>query len=296
MNCYCHATSFENAQKIEVEGFHLGQNGMFGGGIYFSEMPEEAVRKARVSRCDCIIVATLNVGRLLTEEMAMNHFNKRIVNKDGYDSVQMTHCRTGAEICIYEPSRVTIVCIVHWDSSSIEFKGENLRDKINLNDFRTFINGRTIKLNPPNQEALIYKDKSPEEIKARRYKRLDDLETYLLNEKNHTILTDPWFKNPADACMKTLRNYLHHHIQFRDEFPELKDELDYRINRLISTLNSQIVKNKEFQSRAACLLAGIAEVVKSNDCKDEMISTLRNFLRNHRIEGPLDYFDNTDGF
>lgn len=93
----------------------------------------------------------------------------------------MIHCRTGAEICIYEPFRAKFVSVIHWDDSTIEFKGENLKT-LNLNDFKPMI------LNPPNQEPPTYQDISADQIIAKRIKRLDDLESFTLNHILYTFL------------------------------------------------------------------------------------------------------------
>ena len=113
MTRYFHATSFENAQRIRVEGFRAGRDGMFGPGIYFSETFMGAIRKARCQTVDTVIIVNLNVGRLMTEEFAHNDWNLQKVRSRGYDSVQMTHCKTGVEICVYEPSRIRILEINH---------------------------------------------------------------------------------------------------------------------------------------------------------------------------------------
>ena len=42
MKQYFHATSIKNANNIVNEGFRLGLDGMFGGGIYFAFTPEDA--------------------------------------------------------------------------------------------------------------------------------------------------------------------------------------------------------------------------------------------------------------
>ena len=114
MKKYFHATSFQSAQKIKVEGFRLGKDGMFGGGIYFSEKITSAVRKARSPTIDSVIIVNLNIGRLITERIAHNDWNLQKIRSLGYDSVQMTNCRTGSEICVYEPSRIKILDIIQW--------------------------------------------------------------------------------------------------------------------------------------------------------------------------------------
>lgn len=283
---YYHATSFENAQKIEIEGFHLSADGMFGQGIYFSEKPEEAVKKARIGKCDAIIVVTLDVGRLLTEEMAMPHYNLRLIKKNGYDSIQMIHCRTGAEICVYEPSRVKIISIVHWDSSTIEFKGNDLNN-LDLNDFKTFLTGREIILNPPNQKPPTYKNKTSEEIISQKLKKIDDLESYISNKRNHSIIKDINFKNPADYCMKSLHEYLQRIAQLNNDFPNLKPDLDRRIQNLITVLDSQYKNDLQTKEFAKSFLHGMMSVGDINSCVPEIIKKLNDFLINYKIDNNI---------
>lgn len=90
--------------------------------ILFEKL-EVATKKAKINKCDSLIVVTLDVGPLLTEEIARPHYNLQIIKKIGYDSIQMTHCRTSAEICIYELLRAKIFTKIHMDSMMIEFKG-----------------------------------------------------------------------------------------------------------------------------------------------------------------------------
>lgn len=290
MNYYYHATSFENAQKIEVEGFHLSADGMFGRGIYFSENPDEAVKKARIGKCDAIIVVTLDVGRLLTEEMAMPHYDLRIIKKIGYDSIQMIHCRTGAEICIYEPFRAKIVSIVHWDSSIIEFKGNNLKD-LNLSDFQSFLNGRKMILNPPNQDPPTYKEKSSQENISQKLKKIDFLESYISNRRNQSIINKYGFKNPADYCMKSLNEYLKRIAQLNSEFPYMKSELDQRIRNLISLLDSQYKEDLQQNEFAKSFLAGMMEVGNLNSCVPEIIKKLKKFLNDYNVDYEMDIPD-----
>lgn len=285
MEYYYHATSYENAQKIEIEGFRLSRDGMFGSGIYFSEKPEEAVKKARINKCDSIITVTLDVGRLLTEEIARPHYNLRLIKKIGYDSVQMTHCRTGAEICIYEPFRAKIVSVIHWDDSTIEFKGENLKT-LNLNDFKPFLNGRTMILNPPNQEPPTYQDISTDQIIAKRIKRLDDLESFILDRKNRVIYTESYFIHVSDYCMKTVHDYLQKIVQLHNEFPHLKSELDRRIQNLIRQLKDQTEQDQQMVEFTNFFAGDIISVsTEDNSCTPDIIRILNNFLRNYQIEG-----------
>lgn len=122
MKRYYHATSLANARKIQLEGFKPGKDGMFGPGIYFAENPMSALAKARSHPVDAVIIVSLNLGRLMTEEKAHPDWNLQIVRSKGFDTVQMTHCNTGVEICVYESSRVTIHSTVNMNIDKLIFE------------------------------------------------------------------------------------------------------------------------------------------------------------------------------
>lgn len=134
MKNFYHATSYFNAQNIITNGFKPGQKGMFGPAIYFAMDPKDSIKKAQSSILDSIIVVHLNTGRIKTEEFAHNNWNLSIINNLGYDSVQMIHCKTGPEICVYEPNRIEIIGFVFWNNKIIEIKELN-NNKIDLNNF-----------------------------------------------------------------------------------------------------------------------------------------------------------------
>lgn len=122
----------------------------------------------------------------------------------------------------------------------------NLKDIKNLdvNDFKSFMNGRTMILNQPNQEPPTYKEISTNQIILNRNERLGDLESFILNSKNRVINNHPCFLNPSIYCMKTVRDYMQRIAQLHDEFPFLKNELDIRIKKLIEKLQDQSNKKQ----------------------------------------------------
>lgn len=125
---FYHITNYEAVQHIKKEGFRAGRKGMLGGGIYFAERPWCAYRKALCGSNDVLIVALLKIGRCLTERHANTQLNLNTLNSMGYDSVQMRHCKTGIEICLYEPSRIKILDIYYYhseDDSTIRYYHEN---------------------------------------------------------------------------------------------------------------------------------------------------------------------------
>ena len=127
---FYHITNYKALEGIKAEGFKLGQTGMFGGGIYFAE------HKCSVSN-DVLIVSLLKVGRCLTERWSHKDWNLQKVNEMGYDSVQMRHCRTGIEICLYEPSRVKILDVYIYnseDDSMIRYSHE--KDSTRIIEFQ----------------------------------------------------------------------------------------------------------------------------------------------------------------
>lgn len=140
---FYHATSFQNAVKIVAEGFKKGTTGMLGAGIYFAETPTGALNKAHSPILDALVIVVLNAGRLTTETSPHRDWNLERINKIGFDSVEIRNCRTGPEICIYEPERVNIKYVVHWTDTEIKFY-EITSLNVNLTDLRFLIEGRKI--------------------------------------------------------------------------------------------------------------------------------------------------------
>lgn len=89
-------------------------------------------------------------------------------------------------------------------------------------------------LNPPNQEPPTYKETSSKEIIAQKLKKLDDIESYISDKGNRTIIQKACFRNPAEYCMKSLHDYFWRIAQLNNEFPHLKADLDKRIRNLIN--------------------------------------------------------------
>lgn len=141
---YYHATTLENAKNIEKNGFIASKNGMLGPAIYFAFKPRDALLKARCNNLNAIVVVRLNTGRIKTEKYAHN-WDLKSLNNNGYDSVQMLHCRTGPEICLFEKHRITIIGIVHWDKTNIEFY-EIDDHSMDMNDLFFLIEGRKLKI------------------------------------------------------------------------------------------------------------------------------------------------------
>lgn len=145
MKLYFHATSYQNALQIIKNGFKKGKSGMFGAGIYFAEKPENALRKALHPILDCIIIVIINIGRCKNEQFAHRNWNMQIVNSLGYDSVEMRNCKTGPEICIYDPKRIEMVSVVHWTQNNIEFNEISNLD-VDLKDFLFIIENRKVSI------------------------------------------------------------------------------------------------------------------------------------------------------
>lgn len=121
MTHFYHLTSFDNAQSIQRYGFRKGNQGMLGPGIYFAYHSHDTFDKAHSTIQDTIIVVLLDVGRSISVEKERRHWNIEVVKKLGYDSVQKINCRSGPEICVYEPNRIKIIGFVHWNNSILEF-------------------------------------------------------------------------------------------------------------------------------------------------------------------------------
>lgn len=285
MKRYYHATTKENAHKIEKEGFHLGMSGMFGGGIYFAEKPMNAKMKAHVNNCNSIIIAILDVGRLMTEEKAHNNWNLNIIKSKGYDSVQMTHCRTGAEICLYEPWRVQIIAIVEWDNYNIVFKFFNSNESdINFNDFRELINGKCVKYE--NHELQQHKNTScyQNKNKESQFNQLIELEKAMSHEEKmyYKQHSHKMFSNYNKPRIDILYDYLNMQNQLRQCYPEMKSKLDDRINYLLNILkqeNSRIARENQL---IAELMRGIGTASKPT-CAPKMISEIEKFKKNNNI-------------
>lgn len=116
--CY-HATSREAAQGIRNNGFKLCTNNrhpkMFGHGHYFTRRPVDAILKVDSNKkCEAIIEVKINTGRLRIENYAHPNWNSSFANNNGFDSVQMNHCQTGVELCVYDANRISIVEIYYF--------------------------------------------------------------------------------------------------------------------------------------------------------------------------------------
>lgn len=285
MKRYYHATSKENAYKILNEGFRAGQSGMFGGGIYFAEKPIDSTKKAHVHKCDSIIIAQLDVGRLMTEEIAHNNWNLSILKSKGYDSVQMRHCRTGPEICLYEPWRITIIAIVVWDDYNISFKSLNSSNNgINLNDFGQLIHGRRVIQEGISQMSLSTQRQDPEDDKETKLSQLSDLERSMYEqEKSYYSKRSNWHSNYEE---KSRIDILHEYLMFQNElrqfYPDLKSKLDDRINSLLKLLrqeNARINRENEFVNQ---LLRGIGSA-QSLSSAPQMITIIQKYKNENNI-------------
>ncbi len=118
-NYYYHATTREAAEGIKNNGFQLRSNNkhlrMFGPGHYFTKRPVDAILTVDSNKkCEAIIEVKLNTGRMRTESIAHPNWNSSYAYNNGFDSVQMDHCQTGVEICVYDPSRISIVEIYYF--------------------------------------------------------------------------------------------------------------------------------------------------------------------------------------
>lgn len=278
---YYHATSYENSEKIQKSGFKLGKDGMFGGGIYFSENPMSATRKARSDSTDCIIVVNLDVGRLKTEERAHNDWNLKKINKLGYDSVQMTHCRTGIEICVYEPSRVKIHTIVHWDDSNIEFitlKGNHVED-LNFNLFKFAILDKKITFDPPIDIDINLNQGENDEMKRELFQQLFVLEEILGEEEKTVLSIEQSSSNYDKPRLKMFQEYLELQRKLGLDYPESKNEIEQSIQNLLDKL--KIEKEKDLERVELCKVAmGDQFDVLPNADLDEMIEQLIRIQEN----------------
>lgn len=143
MKYYYHLTSFESAKSIFKYGFKRGKKGMLGPGIYFAEKSKDTLVKACSKVKDAMFVVVLDIGHVITVDDEHHDWNYEIVKKKGYDSVQKLNCKSGPEICIYEPHRIKIIGLIHWDKFNIEFmiiKGNS----IDISEFDYLIQGRKV--------------------------------------------------------------------------------------------------------------------------------------------------------
>ena len=86
---------------------------MFGRGYYFTERPVDAILKVDSNeKCEAIIEVRIDTGRMRTESYAHPDWNSTFASNNGFDSVQMNHCQTGVEICVYDSSRITVVEVI----------------------------------------------------------------------------------------------------------------------------------------------------------------------------------------
>ena len=154
MNHYYHLTSFQNAQKIQQQGFNRGKSGMLGPGIYSTFYPADSFKKAKCPVCDTIIIASLETGRLITVDSEHHDWNLQKVKTQGYDSVQKLNCRTGPEICVYEPDRVKIIGMIHWNKLVVEFRIVN-GNKLNSSLFTFLAQNRKVVVNRINNGDFV---------------------------------------------------------------------------------------------------------------------------------------------
>lgn len=143
MTCGYHVTTFPFAQSIQQYGFKRGEKGNLGPGIYFAFNPQHAYTKAQCKIKESMFVVLLNVGRLNTVYKIHPDWTLKTVKNHGYDSVQKLNCKSGPEICIYEPHRITIVGIVIWDTSNVKFMNIN-NYKINESEFSFLTIGKKV--------------------------------------------------------------------------------------------------------------------------------------------------------
>jgi hypothetical protein len=102
-----HCTSQSNAESIKRSGFRCGSQGLAGGGIYFAESAQDAVRKARDQ--GCVLECEVNLGRVLDVGFSGDcTLTGSRLSSMGYDSVRIP--RNGTEYCIYEPHRASVIC------------------------------------------------------------------------------------------------------------------------------------------------------------------------------------------
>lgn len=109
---YYHATSLEASKSIQKQGFRCSKKGMNGTCVYFADNPVSAVFKSRTIDPGAIIVVKVNTGRLTIETVAHPEWNLNKIKAKGFDCVQ-TNCKSGPEIGVYEPWRITIVEIYY---------------------------------------------------------------------------------------------------------------------------------------------------------------------------------------
>ena len=106
-----HQTTAEAATKIihSQEGFHIGNKGMYGAGIYFACELDHTIGKAR--SYGVAFACLVDVGRQMTVTHGCKHVNLEILRSQGYDSVYGA-ARQRPEIIVYEPHRVLkFVCL-----------------------------------------------------------------------------------------------------------------------------------------------------------------------------------------
>lgn len=273
MKQYYHATSFKSAQKIQKSGFKLGKDGMFGGGIYFCENPMNAKVKARSDPVDTIIIVNLDVGRLMTEERAHNNWNLKKLNKLGYDSVQMTHCKTGLEICLYEPSRVKVHSIVHWDDSNIEFEGEKT-EEIDFKLFQFIIQNKKVTFNPPKNIDIDAFHGEEDELKRKLFQQFFVLEELLMEEEEKNTFSINGIESNFDKDrLFVFQEYLETHRKLGDDYPDMKNELFQSCKRLHDKL---LIERENDLKRVEIFKADVGDEIEVSPNKDleEMIDGL----------------------
>lgn len=149
---YYHATSIDAARLIQKQGFKCSTCGMNGAGVYFADNPMSALFKSHTLNPGAIIVAKVNVGRKAIESCSHRDWNLRKIEEKGFDVVQ-TNCKSGPEICVYEPWRITIVEIYYLK----EKRSEN-NHSTHMKYFNEFFPFKTIevhiKFNPKNDKFL----------------------------------------------------------------------------------------------------------------------------------------------
>ena len=78
--------------------------------------------KARSIEKNAIITVQLDLGRCKYEDEPHNDWNEDIVQRMGYDSVRTNYRRSGSEVCVYDPRRITIVAFIIWCNFEVEIR------------------------------------------------------------------------------------------------------------------------------------------------------------------------------
>jgi hypothetical protein len=105
-----HATSYDKAKSImNSEIMYPGDNGLFGGAIYFADCEDDAIHKCSGdgTAAEALIWADVEVGKQWILEGAKNNLTKYDVQRQMCDSVKgKRYDNSGWEYVIYDSSRV----------------------------------------------------------------------------------------------------------------------------------------------------------------------------------------------